>query len=225
MKQSMVSYILGTSHLHVVNSILHRHDATLCKLKEIWQNQYHMKQYVDQHRSKCLFEEGYHTFIFIQPYKKTSLKTKMHQNLAPNFYNPYQIIQSIFQVAYKLALPTQSNILQVFHLSCLKKVVGHYYRVQTKLPKIDEEESIWLQLEEFLYTRQCHLCQCTIYEYLIQWKDTSPKYATWEPSTMFQQFPQCQHWGAFLPLNRESMLEPYANPSHLLMYKDISPIK
>ena len=86
---SLVSYILGTSHVHVVNSILHRRDATLCKLKEIWQNQYHMKQYVDQHRSKCLFEEGYHTFIFIQPYKKTSLKTKMHQNLAPNFYNPY----------------------------------------------------------------------------------------------------------------------------------------
>ena len=43
---------------------------------------------------------------------------------APKFYGQYQIIQCISEVAYKLALPTLSKIHLVFHVSCLKKVVG-----------------------------------------------------------------------------------------------------
>jgi hypothetical protein len=37
-----------------------------------------MKQQVDQHCSKHSFVEGDQVFLFLQPYKQTSLKNKIH---------------------------------------------------------------------------------------------------------------------------------------------------
>jgi hypothetical protein len=93
-------------------------------------------------------------------------------------------------VAYKLALPPTAKIHPVFHVSCLKKVIGNNCRVQTSLPELDEEGSIWLQPEQVLDTRDKHLRGRMIKEVLVKWKDTSPEDATWEPATILQQFPQ-----------------------------------
>ena len=96
-----------------------------------------MKQ-VDQHRSEHSFVKADQVFLLLQPYKQTSLKDKVLQKLAPKFYGPYQIIQCIGQVAYKLALSTHSKIHPIFHVSYLKKVMGSNFKAQTNLPEIDE---------------------------------------------------------------------------------------
>lgn len=114
-----------------------------------------MEQQVDQHRSKRSFEEGDQVFLHFQPYKKTSLKAKCHHKFAPKFYGPYHIIKSSSEVAYKLALPAQLKNHLVLHVSCLKKVVGQKCHVQTILPKLDEEDSIWLHQKDVLDTREC----------------------------------------------------------------------
>jgi hypothetical protein len=95
-------------------------------------------------------------------------------------------------VAYKLALPPTAKIHPVFHVSCLKKVIGNNCRIQTSLPELDEEGSIWLQPEQVLDTRVKQLRGRMIKEVLVKWKDTSPEDATWEPATILQQFPQLQ---------------------------------
>jgi hypothetical protein len=109
-----------------------------------------MKQQVDQQLFERVFQEGDQVFLRLQPYKKTSLKSQGHHKLAPKFYGPYHILKHIGPVAYKLALPAASKIHPVFHVSCLKKVVGHNCWVQTILPELDEEGSIWLQPESVL---------------------------------------------------------------------------
>jgi hypothetical protein len=48
-------------------------------------------------------------------------------------------------MAYQLALPRHSKIHHVFHVSCLKKLIGTKCQTQTSLPESDEEGSIWLQ--------------------------------------------------------------------------------
>eukprot|EP00253_Pinus_taeda_P029379 PITA_29379 len=100
--------------------------------------------------------------------------------------------QRIGEVTYKLPLPSTAKIHPVFHVSCLKKVIGNNYRIQTNLPKLDEEGSIWLQPEQVLDTREWSLRGRVIREVLLKWKDNSPKDATWEPTTILQQFPQLQ---------------------------------
>ena len=67
--------------------------------------------------------------------------------------------------------------------------MGNNYRIQTNLPELDEEGSLWLQPEQVLDTHERHLRGCKIKEVLVKWKDTSPEYATWEPTTIPQQFP------------------------------------
>jgi hypothetical protein len=81
-------------------------------------------------------------------------------------------------VAYKLALPSQSKLYPIFHVSFLKKVFGTKCQTQTSLPELDDEGSIWLQPQAFLAQRERCLHQRTIQEVLVQWKDTPPKDAT-----------------------------------------------
>eukprot|EP00253_Pinus_taeda_P030164 PITA_30164 len=102
------------------------------------------------------------------------------------------VLQHIGEVAYKLTLPPTAKIHPVFHVSCLKKVIGNNCKIQTSLPKLDEEGSIWLQPEQVLDRRERHLCGRMIREFLVKWKDTSLEDATWEPATILQQFPQLQ---------------------------------
>jgi hypothetical protein len=92
------------------------------------------------------------------------------------------------QLAYQLALPSHLKLLPVFHVSCLKKVIGTKCQIQTNLPELDEEGSIWLQPQAVLDQCECHLRQRTIKEVLVQWKYTTPVDATWEPTTILQQF-------------------------------------
>jgi hypothetical protein len=77
-------------------------------------------------------------FHRLQPYKKNSLKVENCQNLAPKFYVPYTILKRVGQGAYQLALPSHSKLHPVFHVSCLKKVIGTKFQIQTNLPELVE---------------------------------------------------------------------------------------
>jgi hypothetical protein len=68
-------------------------------------------------------------------------------------------------------------------------MIGTRCQIQTNLLELDEEGSIWLHLEAILDQRERRLCQRTIKEVLVQWKDMTPADATWEPTTILQQFP------------------------------------
>ena len=50
------------------------------------------------------------------------LNMKSKINLSPRFIRPYQILERIGPVAYRLALPLElANLHDVFHLSMLRK--------------------------------------------------------------------------------------------------------
>jgi hypothetical protein len=151
-----------------------------------------MKQQANKQCSKWVFQEGDKVILILQPYKKTSLKTQGHHKLAPKFYGPYHIIKCIVLVYYKVPLPYSYKIHLIFHVLCLKKVVGHNCKVQTILLELDEEGSIWIQPKFVLNIHEHHFPIQTIKEVSIKWKDTSPEDATWEPMTILQQFPRLQ---------------------------------
>jgi hypothetical protein len=113
-----------------------------------------MKQQVDQHRTEREFEIGECVFVRLQPYKQLSLKQQGKNKLAPKYYGPYQINRKISPVAYGLDLPDNSRIHNVFHVSCLKKVVGQHKKVQTSLPMLDEEGRIILEPEAIIASRE-----------------------------------------------------------------------
>ena len=99
------------------------------------------------------------------------------------------MLKLVGQVAYQLALPNTSKLHPVFHVSCLKKVIGAKCQIQTNLPKLAKEGSIWLQPKAVLDQREHRLHQRTINEVLFQWKYMTSVDATWEPATILQQLP------------------------------------
>jgi hypothetical protein len=143
----------------VVDQILIVWEAILRALKEtLVMAQNRMKQQANQGHSKHQFVEGDQVFLWLQPYKQTSLKDDHCQKLAPKFYGPYTILKRVGQVAYQLSFPRHSKLHHVFHVSFLKKVIGTKYQTQTSLLELDEEGSIWLHPQEFLDQREHHLC-------------------------------------------------------------------
>jgi hypothetical protein len=134
---SVLSYLPSTSKVQAV-------DQTLIVQENLVMAQNRMKQQADQGRSERQFAEGDQVFLRLQPYKQTSLKAEHCQKLAPKFYGPYIVLKSVGQVTYQLALPSQSKLHPVFHVSCLKKVIGTRCQIQTNLPELAKEGSIWL---------------------------------------------------------------------------------
>ena len=120
-----------------------------------------------------------------------SLKQAKNDNkLSPMYYGPYRVLENIGTMAYKLELPDSSRVHPIFHVSCLKKVIGDKLLVQTILLELDEEGKIILEPEAVKETRTRQLRNRSIYEYLINWKNLPTEYSTWEDDNFIQNNPK-----------------------------------
>jgi len=78
----------------------------------------------------------------------------------------------------------------VFHVSCLKNVIGDKLPVQTIFPKLDEEGKIILEPEAVTETRTRQLQNRSISEYLIKWKNLPAEDSTWKDENFIQKHPK-----------------------------------
>ena len=80
-------------------------------------------------------------------------QVKKANKLSPKYYGPYKVLQKIGTMAYKLELPASSRVHPIFHVSCLKKVIGDNLPIQTIFLELDEEGKIILEQEVVTETR------------------------------------------------------------------------
>lgn len=66
------------------------------------------------------FEVGGWVLVKLRPRRQTTVTGSKYSKLAKRFYDPFQVIQWIGVVAYKLELPPTSKIHPVFHCCLLK---------------------------------------------------------------------------------------------------------
>ena len=67
------------------------------------------------------------------------MESKGVENLKPQFGCPYKIVRKVGEPSYKLDLHESSKVHNVFHVSCLKKVVGKPVIVSVEIPPMDDE--------------------------------------------------------------------------------------
>ena len=81
------------------------------------------KSYADAKRIDVEFEVGDNVFLKISPMKGVK-RFRKKGKLSPRYIGPYDIIERIGKVAYRLPLPSSlGNVHDVFHLSLLRKYV------------------------------------------------------------------------------------------------------
>uniref|UniRef100_A0A2N9G885 RNA-directed DNA polymerase n=1 Tax=Fagus sylvatica TaxID=28930 RepID=A0A2N9G885_FAGSY len=83
------------------------------------------KSYADKKRRKLELEVGDHVFLKVSPWKGVARFGKKGK-LSPRYVGPFEILERVGPVAYRLALPPAlSKIHDVFHVSALRKYIPH----------------------------------------------------------------------------------------------------
>ena len=79
------------------------------------------KSYADVRRRPLEFEVGDHVFLKVMP-KRGVVRFDKHGKLSLRFIGPFEILERIGTVAYRLTLPSSmSGVHEVFHVSMLRK--------------------------------------------------------------------------------------------------------
>ena len=113
--------------------------------------------------------------------------------LSPRFIGPYEVLERIGPVAYRLALPPElAKLHNVFHVSMLRRYRSdeshilpvHDVQVQADLSYDEEPKAILAREVKQLRNKKIPLVK-------VLWQHHGRKEATWEPeSTMRVQYPQ-----------------------------------
>ena len=87
------------------------------------------KSYFDKKHREVNFEVGDQVYLKVSPWKEI-LRFGKKGKLSPRYIGPYEIIERVGTLAYRLDLPPElSRIHNVFHICMLRKYVPHHSHV------------------------------------------------------------------------------------------------
>ncbi|KAL4023299.1 hypothetical protein IC575_017051 [Cucumis melo] len=139
------------------------------------------KSYADVRRKDLEFEVGDMVFLKVAPMKGV-LRFVKKGKLSPRFVGPFEILERIGPVAYRLALPPSfAAVHDVFHISMLRKYVADPTHVVDFEPlQISENLSYEEQPVEVLAREVKKLRSREIPLVKILWQNHGVEEATWE---------------------------------------------
>jgi hypothetical protein len=75
-------------------------------------------------------------WLWLQQRSVVGVTSAAPSKLGPKFYGPYQILQHIEDISYKVQLLAKARVHDVFHVALLKKVEGEVPPAIVPLPEI-----------------------------------------------------------------------------------------
>jgi hypothetical protein len=144
-----------------------------------------MKNYTDKSRRIVEFKAGDKVLLNT---KNIHLHVVGPKKLLPRWCGPFKVLKAIGPVAYKLELPENMKIHNVFHVALLKA-----YRSDTRSydppPPIMIDGDIEFEVETILSHRDKKRGRGTTREYLVKWTGYGPEHNTWEPERHLSNCP------------------------------------
>ena len=139
------------------------------------------KSYADKRRRELELEIGDQVFLRVSPWKGV-MRFGKKGKLSPRYIGPYEILERVGSVAYRLALPPNlSHVHNVFHISLLRKYmpdpshVLHAEPIQIESNLTYEEQPVDIldRKEQVLRTKRIPLVK-------VLWRNHTTEEATWE---------------------------------------------
>ena len=139
------------------------------------------KSYADQHRREMEYNVGEKVFLRVSPWKGV-IRFGQKGKLNPRYIGPYEILERIGPLAYRLALPPElSQIHNVFHVSMLRRYRSDPTHVLTDQPiEVAKNLTYVEELVEIVGHKTKQLRNREIPLVKVLWRHHSKEEATWE---------------------------------------------
>jgi len=182
-------YVPGESTHKGVDRTMQRREEMLRQVQlHLQKAQERMKQLADKGRSDRVFQLGDWVWLKLQAYRQMSVQHRTNVKLEPKYFGPFQVLDKIGPVAYKLNLAASAQIHPTVHVSQLKAFVG----TLPTLPCIPA----WLQGTDTIVPRRpvkilarkmVKRRNAAVVQYLVQWQGLSEDQASWEFAEEFER--------------------------------------
>ncbi|MCO5555573.1 hypothetical protein L7F22_009118 [Adiantum nelumboides] len=155
--------------------------------KDIQAAQDRQKHNADKDRSERTFKLGNRVFLRIKP-KRSNLSLGKFKKLSPRYCGPYEIVKVISDQAYRLRLPPNLKVHDVFYVSLLKPYVPNPEQIlDVEQIVVPAQGILELQPDYILEMRERKLRNRSIIKHLVKWKDFPKEDATWEDEITLQR--------------------------------------
>ena len=171
---SLVHFIPGECRVRALSNKLQDRDEVIRQLKyHLERAQQRMTKVANAHRREVIFKVGDLVFLKIRPHRQQTLSYRVHSKLSSRYYGPFEILQRVGTVAYRLKLPEDSCIHPVFHVSQLKPAVGRHPPTTTLPPALNAPTPYDFEPAAILATQMMQQGSTTIPQLLVQWQGHS----------------------------------------------------
>ena len=139
------------------------------------------KSYADTRRKDLEFEVGEKVFLKVAPLKGV-LRFGKKGKLSPRFIGPFEILERIGILAYRLALPPHlSSVHDVFHVSMLRKYVYDPTHVIEYEPLVVHENLTYEEKPVRILDRKEQVLRNRVIPLVkVLWRNHAVEEATWE---------------------------------------------
>ncbi|GJY59027.1 retrotransposon-related protein [Tanacetum coccineum] len=184
-------YQAGESTVEEVDRSMQDREQALNMLKfHLKRAQDRMVSLANKSKTDRSFEVGTWVFLKLQPHRQVTVRQGQYHKLSSKYFRPFQIIEKIGKVAYKLQLPNHSLIHPVFHVSQQKECKGDVSNMG-ELSVCDKDGQLTAVLEAILDRRLGKVNNKPEVFVLVQWSNRDKTEATWERyDDLLARFPQ-----------------------------------
>jgi hypothetical protein len=146
-----------------------------------------MKSQADKRRQDVSFAVGDSVLLAT---KNLKLKGDKPRKLLPRYIGPFKVLQTVGKVAYKLDLPAQMRVHNVFHVSLLQPYKSDGRRHMPPPELVDGEmeyrvEAVTAHRVSVVGGKR-RAAQRVKVEYLTCWEGYGREHDTWEPATVVE---------------------------------------
>jgi hypothetical protein len=202
---------LGTVEDEALGNVPAERQAYLDLLREhLLRAQVRMKNQADKHRSDRQFVVGDEVLLKLQPYVQSSLVVRPTAKISLKYFGPYKVLARVGAAAYRLQLPPESKIHNVFHVSQIKPFTPNYSPVFSELPTVADLSSGTFFPQQILERRMVKKGNAAIPQIKVLWSSLLVDCATWEDYHVLRtRFPDAALWKEAPLREGESVASPF----------------